>query len=417
MEEENKINIQQSRGSLFLVKFIPIVFAGVLGLVPLFFPGYFPWIIDIKLFVLVCLLMTLFQSVVFILTEYRGKNSFYKNTFYIWILFYAILIYLTGGLNSTFMFIMVLIPIISTSYLNDNIMKYGGITSVVFLAALIFFQPGAIHDPVLIIKHLISVSIYALMVFALYRIMKEILYHKYEEEVFKRKFIDKNELEKAKNVFSTAMSHQLRTPLTAVRWAIEEAIRDKSVTEKMLQEGEKRILSAIDILNDILKTTEFDLYDASFQLNKKPLNLNVLVKEIVANLNFLIEIKANKISYDMPEEIMISADKKMLDLALTNIIDNALKYSPKGTIKISLNKRGNQADLVVEDSGIGIETVDQKYIFQKFFRGKNALLVEPNGSGIGLYSTKKIIEMHGGEIEISSVFEQGTKVEILLPLI
>ena len=109
-------------------------------------------------------------------------------------------------------------------------------------------------------------------------------------------------------------------------------------------------------------------------------------------------------------------DEKMLDLALTNIIDNALKYSPKGTVKISLNKNGDQAVLAVSDSGIGIEAEDLEYIFQKFFRGRNASLVDPNGSGIGLYTAKKIIEMHGGRVSIYSVVGKGTRVEVLLPI-
>jgi len=350
------------------------------------------------------------------MTEYKGESFIYKNTYYVWIVFYATFAYLTGGLNSSFMLIMVFVPIVALSYLDEKLMKYVGILSVASMASIIIFQKGAIENPADIIKHFVHVSVYALMVYYIYGIMKEILHHKYEEEVSMRKFIETNELNKAKNIFLTAMSHQLRTPLTAVRWAVKEAISNKKSVKRMLEESEKRIISAIEILNDILKTTEFDLDGKGFQLSKKPIVLNSIIGQIISELNFIVEIRGNKVSYDMPEEITVMGDEKMLDLALTNIIDNALKYSPKGTVKISLNKNGDQAVLAVSDSGIGIEAEDLEYIFQKFFRGRNASLVDPNGSGIGLYTAKKIIEMHGGRVSIYSVVGKGTRVEVLLPI-
>jgi len=416
MKKENKISKTRSHGILLLVKVVPIFFVGLFALLPTFFPDYFPWIPNMGLYRIVLVVLVIFQTWVVIMTEYRGENSLYKNTSYVFILFYAVVIYLTGGVNSSFTFIMVFVPIVALSYLDEKLMKRIGIISVIFLASIIFFQKGAITDPVYIIKHFLNVSLYALMVYYIYGIMKEILHRKYEEEILKRKFIETNELNKAKSVFSTVMSHQLRTPLTGVRWAIEEAIRDKKTSKKMLEEGERRIINAIDILNGVLKTTEFDSVGSGFKINKKPVVLNSLIRKIVANLNFIVEIRGNKISYDMPEEIAIDGDEKMLELAFTNIIDNALKYSPNGLVKISLAGGEKSVKLIVEDSGIGIESADLEYVSQKFFRGKNAMLVDPNGSGIGLYTAKKIVEMHDGEVKISSGTGKGTKVVVNLPI-
>lgn len=416
MNTINKTDITRPHGILFLIKVIPIIFILLLSFVPIFFPNYFPWITNIKWYTIIFAAMTIFQTWVLIMTEYKSKNSLWKNACYVWIVFYTIVIYLTGGLNSSFMFIMVFIPIISTSYLDEKLTKYTGIISTIFLVSLIFFQKGALENPVYIIEHAIHVAVYALMVFLIYKIVQEILHHRYEKELFKRKFIEMNELDKVKQMFLTAMSHQLRTPLTGARWAVEEAIKDKTTAPEMLKESERRIINAIDILGEILKTAEFDLGNINIKIDKNPVVLNSLVTTIVNNLAFMMQIKGNKISYDMPREVVVKGDRKMLELALTNIIDNSFRYSPNGSVKISVEKDEEFGKLTVEDSGIGIDSADMEYVFQKFFRGSNALLVDPNESGVGLYVTKKIIEMHGGEVKISSVIGKGTKVEVLLPL-
>ena len=141
-----------------------------------------------------------------------------------------------------------------------------------------------------------------------------------------------------------------------------------------------------------------------------------MVDKIISDQNYLIKFKEIKLEYGTYESVIIKGDEKMLHLSLTNIIDNAFRYSPQGTVKLSLYKSGEDAALLVEDNGVGIDPKDLKFItFQKFYRGKNAERIDPDESGMGLYVTKKILEIHKGSMVISSTLGKGTKVSVLLP--
>jgi signal transduction histidine kinase len=106
----------------------------------------------------------------------------------------------------------------------------------------------------------------------------------------------------------------------------------------------------------------------------------------------------------------------MLDIGLSNLFDNALRYSPKGKVSISIEKNEQETKLTIKDNGIGISNEDMKHLFEKFYRGKNALELDPDESGIGLYTTKRIIEMHKGTINIQSELNKGTTVVVTFPL-
>ena len=110
------------------------------------------------------------------------------------------------------------------------------------------------------------------------------------------------------------------------------------------------------------------------------------------------------------------ADLKRLKPAIANIVDNAFKYSPSGKVEISLseNEKG-QAILEVKDNGIGISREDAEFVFNRLYRGKNAVALEPDQSGVGLYVAKHIIELHGGTISIDSALGKGTTVTVRLP--
>jgi signal transduction histidine kinase len=106
----------------------------------------------------------------------------------------------------------------------------------------------------------------------------------------------------------------------------------------------------------------------------------------------------------------------MLDIALTNLFDNAFRYSPNGTVSVLVSKEDTMIKLVIKDSGIGISEEDMPKLFEKFFRGKNAKELDPDESGIGLFTTKRIIEMHKGDIKMESELAKGTTVTVTFPL-
>jgi signal transduction histidine kinase len=121
---------------------------------------------------------------------------------------------------------------------------------------------------------------------------------------------------------------------------------------------------------------------------------------------------------DKPEKLPeLYLDKEKFGLALQNILDNAIKYTPDyGDIKIILQQIPGFLQVTVRDSGIGIPDGDKSRLFSKFFRSANVVKTETEGSGLGLFIVKNIIEKHGGKITISSVEGQGTEVSFTLPL-
>lgn len=223
--------------------------------------------------------------------------------------------------------------------------------------------------------------------------------------------------EEIKKIFLTAIAHQLRTSLGGARWAIEIAVKNDDCPNKdILNEGLNKIVRAIDTVGEILRFTGDGFEGGKIKLIKSSFILNDLIKKIISNLSFLTQQKEVSLDYEEKGSFEINGDEKMLDIVLTNVFDNAFRYSPKSKVFISIEKKDSFAKIIVKDSGIGISPEDMEHVFQKFFRGKNAMEVDPNESGVGLFATKKIIEMHGGTINLSSVLNKGTTVEIALPL-
>ena len=221
------------------------------------------------------------------------------------------------------------------------------------------------------------------------------------------------------DAFILALVHRLRTPLNGARWALDSMITSKNIEidKEVLNEGYNKILSAIKMVNEILKVSEINSKDGPLNLKKDKINLCDMVDEILKSLDYLMKKKEITLEYDNKSQpITILGDNDVLNMGLTNLFDNAFRYSPKGKVIVTLSKENNMAKLVITDNGIGIDEEDLKHMFEKFFRGKNARLIDPNETGVGLYATKKIIEMHHGKISIDSEVNKWTEVIVKLPI-
>jgi two-component system phosphate regulon sensor histidine kinase PhoR len=220
-----------------------------------------------------------------------------------------------------------------------------------------------------------------------------------------------------KENFVIALAHKLRTPLNSARWVIETVLKkNEDMQEKdLLREGYNKIIESINIVSEILKSSAIESKDL-LKGNKERVNICEIVDDIIANLNFLITEKETVLEYKKCDSAVIYGDRKMLDIALTNIIDNAFRYSPKGKVSIIIENNSREVILTVKDSGIGISKDDMAHLFEKFRRGKNAFELDPGENGTGLYTTKQIVELHNGTIKIDSELGKGTTVAITLPL-
>lgn len=271
------------------------------------------------------------------------------------------------------------------------------------------------NKPEAIAPTLIFITAYT---FYIYRMIKKVFQMRQENEEVRKQYKDLLSIDKEKSDFITVTSHQLRTPLTEVRWSLGYALQMPRLDTKIsstLQKTLESVERLAKIVDDILKARTFEHND--ILLNIQPVDAETIIKEIMDNLELFAEQQKTSVSFSPAEhKIFIGADREKLKIALENIVDNAIRYSPNGKVNITLSSGEGKATIRVEDTGVGIDSSDQNMIFTKFFRAKNALLVQPNGSGIGLYATKNIIQKHGGTVNFFSELNKGTKFIINIPL-
>lgn len=173
----------------------------------------------------------------------------------------------------------------------------------------------------------------------------------------------------------------------------------------------------IQLVNDLLNVARIE--EGRFGYNFSSLNVNELVSSIVKDHELMASQKNITLSLSLPPEpYMVFADRERLNLALTNLIRNALNYSIKGMqVTVVMQKlKEDYVQISVADQGLGIADEDKERIFSKFFRGANVVKQETAGSGLGLFITRNIIAQHGGSIWFESTLGKGTTFFFTLPL-
>lgn len=227
-------------------------------------------------------------------------------------------------------------------------------------------------------------------------------------------------LNKAKDEFISLASHQLRTPATGVKqfigMALEGYVGDltpelRTFLSRAYDSNERQIA----IINDLLKVAQVDA--GKVQLTIGPTDLIALVKDVLEEHGAHFKARQQTAIFKPRlSELTVDADRDRLRMVLDNIIDNASKYTPHGkSIKVSVAENKHTVKVAVKDEGVGIEQQDLDKIFLKFSRIDNPLSAHVGGSGLGLYWVQKIIDLHGGSIEVSSTLGKGSTFTICLP--
>ncbi|MDB5160881.1 MAG: putative Histidine kinase [Candidatus Saccharibacteria bacterium] len=220
----------------------------------------------------------------------------------------------------------------------------------------------------------------------------------------------------AQSRFTSDASHELRTPLTAIQARNEVALRKPKLS---VQEAKEVIRSNLDEAKKLSRLSEGLLqlsYNDSHNLSIAPVSLNEAAMEAINTV--LDTARAKGISIDdKAPNIKVLADKQNLSQAISILLDNAIKYSPEGSvIEIGGYARGKQAYLTVKDKGDGIKASDLPHIFQRFYRTEASRTKKgSNGYGLGLSIADKIITQHGGEITVKSQPGKGSTFTIRLP--
>jgi signal transduction histidine kinase len=228
-------------------------------------------------------------------------------------------------------------------------------------------------------------------------------------------------LNKMKSEFVSVASHQLRTPLSAIRWETELLL---SKFEKGLNDKQKNGIESINLLANRMTRLVGDLLDVAridqgrLILKKNCFDIEAVVQENVNELIPMSKAKNTNIIFkNNNSPIFIVGDAEKLGLAIENIVSNAIKYTlNRGRIEISIHKKSGFVVFTCKDNGVGIPEEQQLHVFSKFFRSDNVVKYQTEGTGLGLYIAKNIVEQSGGKIWFQSIEGVGSIFNFSLPL-
>ncbi|MEI6222300.1 MAG: ATP-binding protein [bacterium] len=221
-------------------------------------------------------------------------------------------------------------------------------------------------------------------------------------------------LDKAKTEFVSIASHQLRTPISIIRGFLSMLIDNEygdvpTEQKKVLEKTYQNVMRLIQVVDDLLNASRIE----NGKLVIMPENIQIIdiTEKIVRDLSSKAEGKNLQLTFTAPpsaKTLLIKADPDKLSQVIINLIDNAINYTLEGSVQVAIQEKPNTVLISIKDSGIGIPKADQGKLFQRFTRLENAQKVRPDGTGIGLYIAKMIIESHGGKLWFESKDNQGT---------
>ncbi len=226
-------------------------------------------------------------------------------------------------------------------------------------------------------------------------------------------------VEQSREEFVSNVSHELKTPLSAVKVLSESLLFQENVPGEMYKEFFTDINSEVDrlnnIINDLLTLVKLDQKESP--MNIVPMNLNQMIQVILKRLSPLAKQKNIELTYEGKLEVDAEIDELKLTLAISNLVENGIKYTPKdGNVHVTLNSDHQDAFITIQDTGLGINQDEQSKIFERFYRTDKTRNRETGGTGLGLAITYKTIVMHNGRIKVESEEQKGTKFLVIIPL-
>lgn len=227
------------------------------------------------------------------------------------------------------------------------------------------------------------------------------------------------EANRMKSEFIRIVSHQLRSPITNLSWAIDNLMagelgrtkKEQLEYFKILKENSGRMK---ELIKDLLITAR--IQEGTLPIKREKVSLIKIVKNTISEFQPFALASNVKVKFNFDENLpQVFTDSHQIRVVVDNFLDNAIRYSKrKGKVEISLRKKENQIKFKIKDNGVGIPEEDQKYIFQKFFRSK--IGGREQGTGLGLFISKSIIEKLGGKIWFESEEGKGTTFYFTLPI-
>lgn len=214
------------------------------------------------------------------------------------------------------------------------------------------------------------------------------------------------QLDEAKSNFVSIASHQLRTPVSGVRGYLsmlyegdfgELKPKQKEIVEMNLANLE-RLNKLIDTFLDVTKIEAGKLV-----LDMELCNLSEIIESVIGEFSHQVTVKNIDLTFRSPEKkSAVMCDPERIRHAIANLIDNSIKYTEEGSVEVSLTVKSGKERITVKDTGVGIKSEEAKHLFEKFVRASGGSRINANGSGLGLYIVKKIIEGHDGKVWVES---------------
>lgn len=226
-------------------------------------------------------------------------------------------------------------------------------------------------------------------------------------------------IENTRQEFVSNVSHELKTPITSIKVLADSLLMQEDAPVELYREFLVDIAEEIEreskIIDDLLSLVKFN--KTAGDMNITSVNINELLEQILKRLRPIAKNKNIEMIYESFRPVIADVDEVKISLALTNLIENAIKYNlPEGWVRVSLNADHKYFYIKVSDSGIGIPEDAQDLIFERFFRVDKARSRETGGTGLGLAITKNVIQMHRGAIKVYSKEGEGTTFNVRIPL-
>ena len=267
-----------------------------------------------------------------------------------------------------------------------------------------------------IVRRFAEPEIAALVVLALSMVLLAISY------LIVRAFERVARASKSKSEFISIMSHQLRSPLSVVKWQLDllrsknEPLNSGDIKKfsDVLVENNERMIFAV---NDLLEVNRIE--DRDIILRPKAFSLAELSESVIEKYKIFADAQniSVNLTADNSNKALVFADEDRIRTVIGNLLDNAIRYSkPNGTIVVNIQRQGHSAFLEIIDNGAGISSEDKNKIFEKFFRAADMRYHHAGGTGIGLFVARALIKLSGGTIGFSSETGKGSKFWFHLPL-
>lgn len=229
------------------------------------------------------------------------------------------------------------------------------------------------------------------------------------------------ETNRMKSEFVKIVSHQLRSPITNLSWAIDilmsgelNGVREKEVEYyKILKENSSRMT---ELVRDLLTVSRIE--EGSLMTKREKVSLETIIRKLISRFEPFVTASNVEIKFETEENLPeVFVDAHQIEIVIENFLDNAIRYTKgKGEIEIKLFQKNQSLHFEIKDEGVGIPKDDQKFIFQKFFRSENAIRQQTQGSGLGLFIAKSIVERFGGQIGFESEENKGTTFWFTIPI-